>query len=258
MNRLQTRIAVSLTGRNVGSSPISASSSSSSSSADDFPAIQRACRRWMGSGGGTRGARGQGWWINYRAGKGGRHLQGDYAHLDLDMLHRWNDAVMSLGSTQAYMDIRLEDVGGGGGSAAASGASTETGDTADSENNSNGGGGGVQHRLTFELASAVLPLATQNFIKLLEAEKGIGYTGSTLHRVEKQVGLHGGLVWNPSLFPDEEKNVVPMKRGRGHKVVGRCHPSLAMPTSPTNMDVSSEKLVLSHLPGKSHPLPLIV
>mmetsp|Transcript_23190 Transcript_23190/g.54992 ORF Transcript_23190/g.54992 Transcript_23190/m.54992 type:complete len:367 (-) Transcript_23190:68-1168(-) len=259
MNRLQPRIAVSLTGRTAGSSSISASSSissSSSSSADDVAAIQRLCRRWMGSGGGTRGARGRGWWINYRAGKGGRHLQGDYAHLDLDMLHKWNDAVMSLGSTQAYMDIRLDDVGGAAaaGAGAASGASTENnnnknGDT-DSENNSDeGGGGGVQHRLTFELASAVLPLATQNFIKLLEAEQGIGYTGSTLHRVEKQVGLHGGLVWNPSLFPDEENNVVPIKRGRGHKVVGRCHPSLAMPTSPTNMDVSSEKLVLSHLPG---------
>jgi cyclophilin family peptidyl-prolyl cis-trans isomerase len=198
----------------------------------------------MGSGGGTRGARGQGWLINYRAGKGGRHLQGDYAHLDVDTLHAWNDAVMSLGSTQAYMDVKLEDVG-----------STTNDDRGDDnsmtdanvdETTDNTKNARIKHRLTFELATAVLPLATQNFMKLLEAEPGIGYNGSTLHRVEKQVGLSGGLVWNPSLFPDED-NIQPKRRG--YKVIGRCHPSLTMPTSATNMDVSSENLVLSHLPG---------
>jgi cyclophilin family peptidyl-prolyl cis-trans isomerase len=144
------------------------------------------------------------------------------------------------------MEIRLEDA-----SATASTSDSNSDNTNTSKDNSEAlsSRSVVQHRLTFELATAVLPLATKNFIKLLEAEQGIGYTNSTFHRVEKQVGLHGGLVWNPSLFPDEGSTNVPIKRGRGYKVVGRCHPSLTMPTSPTNMDVSSENLVLSHLPG---------
>jgi len=65
-------------------------------------------RRFMGSGGGSRGARGHGWWVNYRAGKGGRHLQGTYSHLDLESMAEWNDAVLGMGRKLAYLDVRVE------------------------------------------------------------------------------------------------------------------------------------------------------
>eukprot|EP00934_Nitzschia_sp_Nitz4_P005280 Nitzschia sp. Nitz4//scaffold155_size52807//17469//18260//NITZ4_006797-RA/size52807-processed-gene-0.17-mRNA-1//-1//CDS//3329537372//5270//frame0 len=159
--------------------------------------------RSFGSGGGTRGARGHGWWINYRAGKGGRHLQGAYSHLDMDALEAWNDAVMSLGSQNVYMDIEFEPL------------HQETGEEK-----------AEQHRLVIELASEVFPRATENFIKLLEAEVD-GYKSSTIHRVEKQVGLLGGQVW------------------RG---TGKCYEDFRMPTSLTAME-QNEKMVLSHLPG---------
>jgi len=180
-------------------------------------------RRYLGSGGGARGARGHGWWVNFRAGKGGRHLQGEYSHLDVEALQAWNDAVFSLGSQMAYLDVRsepvaIEDVDGSG-----------VGDDV------------PVYRLKLELATAVLPKATENFIKLIQAEPGIGYSSSTLHRVEKKVGLMGGLVWRPENEPKANPNaVVP---------VGKCHPDLTMPTSFTNMDVSSEHMVLSHVPG---------
>mmetsp|Transcript_65073 Transcript_65073/g.187258 ORF Transcript_65073/g.187258 Transcript_65073/m.187258 type:complete len:259 (+) Transcript_65073:269-1045(+) len=159
--------------------------------------------RYFGSGGGSRGARGHGWWVNYRAGKGGRHLQGEYSHLNIDELRAWNDAVFSLGSQFVYMDIVTEPL-----------------------HQEEGGKDLDQKRLVIELASEVFPRATANFIKLLEIESD-GYQSSTLHRVEKKVGLMGGNVWNNK---------------------GRCHESLRTPTSLTSM-LQDEKMVLSHIPG---------
>lgn len=161
--------------------------------------------RSFGSGGGSRGARGHGWWVNYRAGKGGRHLQGEYSHLNVDELKAWNDAVFSLGSQFVYMDILVEPL-----------HQDEDRDEKDLE----------RHRLVVELASEVFPRATENFTKLLQAEKA-GFKSSTLHRVEKNVGLMGGNVW---------------------KGTGKCHEDLCMPTSLTSME-QNENMVLSHLPG---------
>lgn len=162
-------------------------------------------KRTFGSGGGTRGARGHGWWVNYRAGKGGRHLQGEYSHLNVEELKAWNDAVFSLGSQHVYMDIAMEPL-----------HQEEGGDRDSLE----------KHRLVIELATEVLPRATENFTKLLEAEQD-GYKTSTLHRVEKKVGLMGGNVWNGT---------------------GKCFEDFRMETSATSME-QSEHMVLSHIPG---------
>jgi cyclophilin family peptidyl-prolyl cis-trans isomerase len=131
--------------------------------------------RNLGSGGGSRGARGHGWWVNYRAGKGGRHLQGEYSHLNLESLVAWNDAVFSLGSQFVYMDILMESL--------------------HKNKDDDGSSMQQQHRLVVELASEVFPKAVDNFTKLLQAEQD-GYKSTTLFRVEKTVGLLGGNVLN--------------------------------------------------------------
>jgi cyclophilin family peptidyl-prolyl cis-trans isomerase len=169
-----------------------------------FRALQ-ATTRSFGSGGGSRGSRGHGWWINYRAGKGGRHLQGEYSHLDVDSLQTWNDAVFSLGSEFVYMDILIEPLH----------------QIKDEE-----GVAAEQHRLVVELASTVVPKAAANFTQLLQTEQD-GYKSTTLHRVEKLVGLLGGNVW---------------------KDTGKCFEQFRMPTSGTSME-QTEKMVLSHVPG---------
>jgi cyclophilin family peptidyl-prolyl cis-trans isomerase len=185
---------------------------------------QQSCsRRYFGSGGGSRGSRGHGWWVNYRAGKGGRHLQGEYfEHLDLDSLQKWNDAIFSLGSTKVFMDIKMEPA---------------TATTSDNKKDDEKSSDIPIHRLNLELATAVLPKATENFMKLIKAEVGTGYTSTTLHRVEKKVGITGGLIYKPD---GSLTKSVP---------VGKCHPDFKMDTSFSNMDVSSEHLVLSHIPG---------
>ena len=198
-------------------------------------------RRWFGSGGGARGARGHGWWQNYRAGKGGRHLQGTYSHLDLDEMKDWNEAVFGLGKTLAYMDVKLEAIAQG-------------------DDNSNGNddhpttkSSSQIQRLTLELATEALPLATENFLKLLvggattggdDDSLDLGYHSTTLHRIEKGVGILGGLVArNPNHQSLNPKAPLTQQK------MGRCHPDLAATSNPTSMDISSEKLVLHHLEG---------
>lgn len=196
----------------------------------------------MGSGGGTRGARGHGWWVNYRAGKGGRHLQGTYSHLDSDSMAEWNDAVFKLGRKLAYLDVKIESL-----------ADDNDADSDDADNDNQNDDQQKIHRLTLELATEVLPLATDNVIKLIQSgsekdngsnNNNPGYLSSTLHRVEKGVGLLGGLVdANPNHNPNNHG--APLTKRR----MGSCHPDHRSRTSPTAMDVSSEKLVLNHLPG---------
>lgn len=189
--------------------------------------------RSFGSGGGTRGARGHGWWVNYRAGKGGRHLQGTYAHLDVEAMAMWNDAVFGMGSKMAYLDVKLE---------ALAGADEENEN--ENENNTEKETTQTQtHRLTLELATEALPLVTENVLKLLQESLG-GYDSTTLHRVEKGVGILGGLVAdNPNHQP------LNLNAPTSKKKKGMCHPDFRMATSPTAMDVSSEKLVVHHLEG---------
>ena len=191
-------------------------------------------RRSFGSGGGTRGARGHGWWVNYRAGKGGRHLQGTYAHLDVEAMAVWNDAVFGMGSKMAYVDVKLEAQAG----------ADEDNEHKDESNTTEKKPTQTQtHRLTLELATAALPLATENVLKLLQESLG-GYESTTLHRIEKGVGILGGLVAdNPNHQP------LNLNAPTSKKKKGMCHPDFRMATSPTAMDVSSEKLVVHHLEG---------
>ena len=202
-------------------------------------------RRWLGSGGGARGARGHGWWINYRAGKGGRHLQGTYSHLDLDAMTEWNDAIFCLGSKLAYLDVKLESLAG-----------MDDVDEADNENNQQEQT--TVRRLTLELATEALPLVTENVLKLLgSGERGenenenesneqqsLGYLSSTLHRIEKGVGILGGLVADNPNHQSLNPNAPTSK-----KKMGMCHPSFRAKHSPNAMDISSEHLVVNHLEG---------
>ena len=186
--------------RIVGSSGIISGSVKRQQVEQDVTAV-----RHFGSGGGARGSRGHGWFVNYRAGKGGRHLQGDYANLDMEEMKAWNDAVFALGSQHVYMDISVEPLHK---------------DKEDKESS-------VEHtRLVMELASGVFPKAVENFKNLLQSESD-GFQSSTLHRVEKNVGLLGGNVWNGT---------------------GKCSEEYRMATSATAME-QTENLVLSHLPG---------
>jgi cyclophilin family peptidyl-prolyl cis-trans isomerase len=83
-----------------------------------------------------------------------------------------------------------------------------------------------RHRLVIELASEVFPKAVQNFIGLLKADTH-GYKSTTLHRVERSVGLMGGNVW---------------------KDTGKCLEEFRMSSSAQSMN-QTEQLVLSHVPG---------
>jgi cyclophilin family peptidyl-prolyl cis-trans isomerase len=142
----------------------------------------------------------------------------------LEQAQVWNHAVFALGSTHAYMDVALEAP-----------TTTTTGTTVENTETSVAAvaaAAAAIHRLHLELATTAMPLATQNFCQLL-TDHHRGYTHSTLHRVEKKVGLMGGLIAVPDTI----------------QPVGRCHETSRIPHSPTNMDVSSERLVLHHLPG---------
>ena len=74
---------------------------------------------------GSRGTRGHGWYLKYRQGRGGRHLQGEYwdrreHHWDMQ---QWNDAVVGLGSQFVYLDVAVEPpAAASGGAASASSA----------------------------------------------------------------------------------------------------------------------------------------
>ena len=236
------------------SSSLAAAAAAAATSASSFsPSYigggDGAIRRSFGSGGGTRGSRGHGWFVNYRSGKGGRHLQGEYNHLNLDDMKEWNDAIFSLGSQKAFVDIRAES------SVAPIGVA---GDSTNNDDNDEGDDD-TAHRIELELATTALPLATANFLKLIKARKvdsdvdgnndagnndADGYHGSTLHRIEKNVGVMGGLIArNPYSNPDAPGPVA------SKDMIGKCHPDYVMDTSFTAMDVSSEHLVLSHVPG---------
>lgn len=139
---------------------------------------------------GTRGARGHGWYINYRQGKGGRHLQGDYHDREtLEACQQWNESILKLGSTPIFMDIVLEPK-----------KNNMQEDRVDFNSERPRHFEvvpplekltGSKKRLVMDLASTVMPESTDNFIKLCQLENQ-GYKGSTLYRFEKNVGLCGG------------------------------------------------------------------
>lgn len=133
---------------------------------------------------GTRGSRGHGWYVNYRAGKGGRHLQGEYYDRDMEECKRWNDSILELGSEQVYLDVVAEPRSSSSASAVEGGETTKQLDDLASLT-------GERHRLVMEIATEVMPETTRNFLDLCQAESD-GYRGSLLYRIEKNVGICGG------------------------------------------------------------------
>jgi cyclophilin family peptidyl-prolyl cis-trans isomerase len=165
---------------------------------------------------GTRGSRGHGWYQNYRAGKGGRHLQGEYHDRESpEECAAWNDAVLQLGSTQVYMDIVAEPRRHASSIRSKKLIEVPSLDSLEGE----------RYRVTIDIASTVMPQTAQNFTDLLTADKE-GYLGSRLYRIEKNVGLLGG---------DTLTNTG--KTGKAAK------------GNPLTVDVASDPLPMWHIPG---------
>ncbi|GFH50152.1 hypothetical protein CTEN210_06628 [Chaetoceros tenuissimus] len=102
---------------------------------------------------GTRGARGHGWLQKYRAGQGGRHLQGRFHNRDTEKLTQINNQVFELGSSSTFLDIEAE---------------------------------GQTHRIEIELAEKALPNTSENFRML--CQDGL-YKQSKVFKIEPKVGL---------------------------------------------------------------------
>lgn len=164
--------------------------------------------------GGSRGARGHGWLTKYRAGQGGRHLQGRYHLRDRQKLVSINDEVFALNkslgdaipkTTEAYIELR-----------------TESNDDDDSGDTTN-------QRIVIELATAALPQTCGNFAALCrDGSSPHGYKSTRVFKIEQNVGVCLG------------DNTVG-NDGDG----GRCHPDYASTTNnPYSFD--HEQTVLSH------------
>jgi cyclophilin family peptidyl-prolyl cis-trans isomerase len=148
---------------------------------------------------GSRGSRGHGWFTNYRAGKGGRHLQGEYYDREsVPQCAAWNDAVLQLGCTQIYMDIVMEPR-----RHVTTNVRSKTYIAVPPLNSLTG----TRHRLVIDVAATVMPATCQNFIDLLQMQSSSssssssssnqdtdrqGYIGTRLYRIERDVGIYGG------------------------------------------------------------------
>jgi len=156
--------------------------------------------------GGTRGARGHGWLKKYRAGLGGRHLQGRHHNRDKQKLVSINDEVFALNQslngvvgdkpTMTYIDLQIE-------------------------------GDKDPHRIIIELASAALPKTCGNFAALCKDES-CGYESTKVFKIEKNVGVCLG-------------DNTPSNNGEG----GKCHPDFAV-EGHNPYSFEHEALVLSH------------
>lgn len=166
---------------------------------------------------GSRGSRGHGWFVKYRSGRGGRHLQGEYFDRESpELCQTWNDAILQLGSQRVYMDVVMEPRR----STVLLKSKIYPIPPLDQLK-------GERHRLTIDLASKVMPETTKNFIDLLcNNATSHGYIGSRLFRVEKKVGLKGGDVLTNT--------------GRAGK---------AAFGNPLRLDVEQEPLAMWHIPG---------
>lgn len=146
--------------------------------------------------GGTRGARGHGWFKKYRAGLGGRHLQGRHDNRDRQKLASINDEVFALNRsfvddstastnnhTTAYIDLQIDG----------------------NDNDTN------RQRIVIELASAALPNTCGNFAALCrDGSSSHGYELTKVFKIVKDTGLCLG-------------DNTPNNNGEG----GRCHPDFA-------------------------------
>jgi cyclophilin family peptidyl-prolyl cis-trans isomerase len=126
-------------------------------------------RRWFGHKTfGTRGARGHGWYVNYRAGKGGRHLQGEYADRHNGNQTAWNASVLAMGSAQCFFKVAV---------------TSKAHDDQIVE----------EHLLQLNIANAVLPETCANFVNLITSRHDERtYRNSLLYRMERNVGICGG------------------------------------------------------------------
>ena len=224
----------------------------------------------MGTGG-TRGARGHGWYINYRRGKGGRHLQGTYYDREsLEHCQDWNDAVLELGYTRVYMNVVMEPksiIGSSNSSSSSSSSGNNTEEDLDIDNlthlveeqDDNDESKpvskpnfnvippldtltGTNYRLEIDLATTVMPDSTDNFIRLLKMEENEhGYKGTLLYRFFRYIGLGGGDVLTntgktglaaPYEYPKSDKS----------------HP-LILNAEPLRRTILRDPLALWHIPG---------
>jgi cyclophilin family peptidyl-prolyl cis-trans isomerase len=167
--------------------------------------------RWMGTG--SRGSRGHGWLKKYRAGLGGRHLQGRYYDRDVTKLVALNDQVFALNQSLdtrkvAYLDIAVGE---------------DMKDTTSSITSTP-----PPKRITIELAAAALPKTCHNFISLCQE----GYVSSKVFRIEKNVGICFG----DFVSDDVQKGTQ-----------GSCHTSVRNASEPYHPHTfEHEPLVLSH------------
>lgn len=139
-------------------------------------------RRRMGTG--SRGARGHGWYVNYRSGEGGRHLQGEYSDRPpLEEQKRWNQAIIGLGSKRVTLNVVVLPKGSSSDPTTLKNSkkvpyTPPDLDAIDEE---------TVIPLEIDLASTVLPQTTSNYIDILER-----LVGSRFYRFEKGVGICGG------------------------------------------------------------------
>jgi len=149
--------------------------------------------RWMGSG--TRGSRGHGWLHKYRAGLGGRHLQGRYHDRDSLALSRLNDDVFSLNDTSnvsgsenssvIYIDLEVGDR-----------SRDSLRQQSNEQNQDQKGKWPTKTRITIDLATTALPLTCANFKKFCQESGGGGYANTSAFRIVKGVGIcFGDLAW---------------------------------------------------------------
>jgi cyclophilin family peptidyl-prolyl cis-trans isomerase len=141
---------------------------------------------------GSRGSRGHGWYIKYREGRGGRHLQGEYFDRDsTEEQIAWNASVMDLGSQTLYMDVVVEP------KTAQFDSPRYVPDLQTLR--------GEKHRLTMRIASTVLAQTSRNFVDLLTR-----YVGTRFYRIEPGVGLFGGDVLTNTGKTGQAANGLPL------------------------------------------------
>jgi len=175
-------------------------------------------------GSGARGSRGLGWLTNYRAGKGGRHLQGRW-HIEqqeetIEYKAKWNDAIFALNNNQAVMESAYSKVG----REIPTHVFMDFGMSEWDE----------PRRIVIELAVAALPRTCSNFVYLCDSNDGPdgkvpGYSNTVVNMIEKKVALCCGDVLNMD--------------GKG----GKCHPTVSELTN--GYTFVDEAFLLSHSSG---------
>jgi cyclophilin family peptidyl-prolyl cis-trans isomerase len=205
-------------------------------------------------GTGTRGARDHGWFVNYRKGKGGRHLQGEYYDREsIQECCEWNEAIFALGSQYVYLDVvvrprQLKK------KAFALTTAPDQSSIDPNVNQKNGEDTGLgladvdikneskekHHRLTIELATTVMETTAENFIALC-TDCFRGYTNTSVYRIEPGVGLCcGDVLTDTGRTGQAARDVVEKTMKRLPR--GSLSTILTLP-------VASDPLALWHVPG---------